>query len=49
MITFLGDVALVSDNLESEYKPTNPYIFNLEYVIKDDRQSIVGILGKIKL
>lgn len=49
MITFLGDVALVSDNLESEYKPTNPYIFNLEYVIKDDIQSLVPTLDKINL
>ncbi len=33
MITFLGDVALISDDLKSRYKPQNSYVFNCEYVI----------------
>lgn len=35
MITFLGDVALIADDLNSEYKPHHPYVFNCEYVIGD--------------
>ncbi len=38
MITFLGDVALIDHRLKSEYKPANPYVFNLEYVIGDPSQ-----------
>ena len=33
MITFLGDVALTEETLQSDYKPTYPYVFNLEYAI----------------
>lgn len=33
MIIFLGDVALISKKMSSQYKPIYPYIFNLEYVI----------------
>jgi len=32
MVTFLGDVAIISENLESKYKPCSPYILNFEYV-----------------
>lgn len=48
MITFLGDVALTSTELVSDYKPTNPYIFNCEYVIgKEER--LKPIPGKINI
>ncbi len=36
MITFLGDVALIDNNLKSNYKPSTPYVFNLEYVLNSD-------------
>ena len=49
MITFLGDVALISDHMESRYKPTAPYIFNLEYVISDDIYELTPVKGKINL
>lgn len=49
MITFLGDVALINDNLQSEYKPVNPYVFNLEYVVKEQKTKLLPTLGKINL
>lgn len=49
MITFLGDVALISDDLQSEYKPAHPYVFNLEYVIKADDANLLPTRGKINL
>ena len=49
MITFLGDVALIDDNLQSEYKPENPYVFNLEYVVRDAKTELLPTLGKINL
>ena len=30
MIVFLGDVALISNELSSQYKPKYPYVFNLK-------------------
>ncbi|MBE6718385.1 MAG: CapA family protein [Ruminococcaceae bacterium] len=33
MIIFLGDVALISKKMSSQYRPKYPYVFNLEYVI----------------
>lgn len=47
MITFLGDVALLNDKLSSEYKPSQPYIFNFEYTTGDNRYDLVE--GKINL
>ncbi len=46
MITFMGDVALLTEGIKSEYIPKHPYIFNLEYTLSD-----LGtpILGKINL
>lgn len=49
MITFLGDVALIDDNLKSVYKPANPYVFNLEYVAKNEKDNLLPTLGKINL
>ena len=49
MITFLGDVALIDDTLKSEYKPINPYVFNLECVVKDRKTKLLPTLGKINL
>lgn len=40
MITFLGDVALLSDDIFSEYTPKTPYIFNLEYVVCNEGKPI---------
>ncbi|MBE6755892.1 MAG: CapA family protein [Clostridia bacterium] len=48
MITFLGDVALISNELTSEYKPNNPYIFNCEYVI-GNKEELKPVTGKINL
>ncbi len=49
MITFLGDVALISEGLKSEYIPEDRYVFNLEYVIgsKDKLQPIPGKINLI--
>lgn len=47
MITFLGDVALLSDKLNSQYKPQNPYIVNFEYVTGAEK--LTPIDGKINL
>lgn len=47
MITFLGDVALLSDTLDSQYRPLNPYIINFEYVTGDGE--LTPIDGKINL
>lgn len=41
MLTFLGDTALISDNLISKYKPQTPYIINLEYVTGSCKHSPV--------
>ena len=38
MITFMGDIALLSNNLNSTYIPEHPYIANLEYVIGNVRE-----------
>ena len=48
MLTFLGDVALISDDVKSEYKPCGEYIFNCEYVICDNKQNR-PVTGKINL
>lgn len=48
-ITFLGDVALISENMESTYKPTTPYVFNLEYVNIQGLLEPKPIAGKINL
>lgn len=48
MITFLGDVALISGNLSSKYKPQYPYIFNCEYVI-GNRSALIPTPNKINL
>jgi len=48
MITFMGDVALISNRLTSQYKPTAPYTFNLEYVIADPT-GLMPIPNKINL
>lgn len=48
MITFLGDLALISDELRSEYTPRYPYIFNCEYVI-GNKHAFVPVPGKINL
>ena len=48
MITFLGDVALISDDLKSEFKPQYPYVFNCEYVI-GNRNELTPALDKINL
>lgn len=48
MLTFLGDVALISDDVKSEYKPCGEYIFNCEYVICDNKQN-KPVTGKINL
>ncbi len=48
MLTFLGDVALISDDVNSEYKPCGDYIFNCEYVICDNKQN-KPVAGKINL
>lgn len=49
MITFLGDIALISNHMESEYKPTTPYVFNLEYVTAEKKEKLVPVMGKINL
>lgn len=49
MITFLGDVALLSSDMKSDYKPKYPYVFNLEYVIVDEVLKYKPIVGKINL
>ena len=48
MITFLGDVALISEALESDYKPSYPYVFNFEYVF-GDKERFKPIPNKINL
>lgn len=48
MITFLGDVALISKDLKSDYKPSCPYIFNLEYVLGSN-EHLTPVSGKINL
>lgn len=48
MITFLGDVALISSNLKSEYKPQHPYVINCEYVI-GNKDALTPVLDKINL
>lgn len=48
MITFLGDVALISDDLKSEYEPQYPYVFNCEYVI-GNKDAFTPTLHKINL
>lgn len=48
MITFLGDVALISNGMKSEYKPQHPFIFNCEYVI-GNRTDLSPTLNKINL
>lgn len=47
MLTFLGDTALISDNLISKYKPQTPYIINLEYVTGNHKHS--PVTGKINI
>lgn len=48
MITFLGDVALLTGDFSSDYKITeNPYVINLEYVTGKNRYTPVD--GKINL
>lgn len=49
MITFLGDVALIEKNLKSDYKPSNPYVFNFEYVLKCENSKWLPSLNKINL
>lgn len=48
MIVFLGDVALISGNLTSQYKPAYPYVFNLEYVI-GKKSAYIPTKNKINL
>lgn len=48
MITFLGDVALISNGMKSEYKPHPPYVFNCEYVI-GNRSELSPAVNKINL
>lgn len=48
MLTFMGDVALIDNSVKSEYRPTDPYIFNCEYVIGDKRE-LSPTCGKINL
>lgn len=47
MITFLGDIALINDNIRSEYIPKGDYIASFEYVCHDG--SIKPVEGKINL
>lgn len=49
MITFLGDVALLSDNMKSMYRPMSPYVFNLEYVTSVNKEELLPVMGKINL
>lgn len=48
MIVFLGDVALISNELSSQYKPKYPYVFNLEYVI-GKKENYIPAKNKINL
>lgn len=48
MITFLGDIALVSNEMKSEYKPQYPFVFNCEYVI-GNRNALTPTQNKINL
>lgn len=48
MIVFLGDVALLNNNYKRYYMPRFPYIFNLEYVIGDDKH-LKPTCGKVNL
>lgn len=47
MMTFMGDVVLLNNKMTSCYKPQQPYIFNLEYVIPQAGRTPVP--GKINL
>ncbi len=49
MITFLGDIALISNHMESAYKPVSPYVFNLEYVTSEEKGELMPAKGKINL
>lgn len=48
MLTFLGDVSLISNKIRSEYKPNNPFVLNCEYVISCNN-TLKPIPGKINL
>lgn len=48
MLTFLGDIALISAHTRSEYKPDHQYVFNCEYVI-GKRLEMMPVPGKINL
>lgn len=47
MITFLGDVALLNDNVVSKYVPQTDYVFNFEYTVYN--KEFIPTLGKINL
>lgn len=47
MFTFLGDVALLCDDITSLYTPDYPYTVNLEYVVGVN--PLTPVLGKINL
>lgn len=49
MITFLGDVAILNDEVASQYKPEGDYIPNFEYVIDDQKHKLSPIEGKINI
>lgn len=42
-------MALIDDSLQSYYKPINPYVFNLEYVVNDSRCELLPTVAKINL
>ncbi|MBE7001283.1 MAG: CapA family protein [Ruminococcaceae bacterium] len=48
MIVFLGDVALITKQLSSQFKPKYPYVFNLEYVI-GEKETYIPRKNKINL
>lgn len=47
MVTFLGDVAITNSEIFSRYTPKTPYIFNLEYVVSDNKHK--PALNKINI
>lgn len=49
MITFLGDVSLISDDVKSSYVPKDNYVFNLEYVVAGEGSELKPVEGKINL
>ena len=49
MITFLGDVSLISDDVKSLYIPKDNYVFNLEYVVAGEGSELKPVEGKINL